>query len=233
MTTDFNWYPFFPTDWLADTRGLDPDAVGVFYTLCMMMLESEGPLKEDTRRLARYCGCKREATFKKVLELLLEDRLLIRVEEGILSERVAKMIEKRAEKSRIKSKAARVRHQKDKQNQGADDADALHPQCNTEADAEAEAEAYPYGERPNGLSPSGDGEPESENPTEYPTRSAPVGAPRRYQVGQIINHPKAGELPIRAVKNGFLEVDYKDECYAVELRSDGTFGDLKYNEVPF
>lgn len=82
---------FYPSNWLAGTRGLTPAETGVYITLVCMMYERQAPLPFEHARLARMCNCP-AGTFKKILAVLLEERKLIETPEGLWQRRVEKEI---------------------------------------------------------------------------------------------------------------------------------------------
>lgn len=81
----------YPSDWLAGTRGLTPAETGVYITLVCMMYERQAPLSFDTARLARMCNCP-AGTFRKILDVLLDERKLIQTPEGLWQRRVEQEI---------------------------------------------------------------------------------------------------------------------------------------------
>lgn len=122
------WVRFFPSDWLAGTRGMSAAETGVYISLIAMMYERGEPIVEDAARLARLCGAS-NAQFKKALETLISEGKIQRVEGGLWNGRVEKEVVYRSEKSEVGKQAAEKRWRKDKQNQRPADADAMPTQC--------------------------------------------------------------------------------------------------------
>ena len=60
---------FFPSDWLAGTRGMTAAETGVYITLIAMMYERAEPLNFDRPKLARLCGIP-AGSFRQVLSAL-------------------------------------------------------------------------------------------------------------------------------------------------------------------
>lgn len=85
--------PFYPSDWLAGTRGLSAEETGVYITLLARIYEMAGPIERDDARLARLCGCKTKARFVRTLEYLIQEGKLIEVEGGLFNERAQKEIQ--------------------------------------------------------------------------------------------------------------------------------------------
>ncbi len=56
---------FYPSDWLAGTRGLSDAETGVYITLIARMYEMAGPIERDDNRLARLCGSRTKNSFIK------------------------------------------------------------------------------------------------------------------------------------------------------------------------
>jgi uncharacterized protein YdaU (DUF1376 family) len=97
--------PFYPSDWLAGTRGMSDAETGVYITLVARMYEMAGPIERDDDRLFRLCGCKSKAAFVKTLEYLISEGKITESDDGIFNGKVAKVIEETVEKS-SKAKAA-------------------------------------------------------------------------------------------------------------------------------
>lgn len=91
------FFQFYPSDWLAGTRGLTSSETGVYITLIALMYEANGPIQFDEKRLARLCGAT-AAAFKKAVDGLVETGKLSVSEDGIFNRRVQIEIEKRSEK---------------------------------------------------------------------------------------------------------------------------------------
>lgn len=108
---------FFASDWLAGTRGMKATETGIYITLIAMMYERCEPLPEDSKRLARQCGCSPRA-LADTLEMLIADGKIIRVEGGLWNERVQKEFDFRAEKTSNAKQAVESRWQKTKEIKG-------------------------------------------------------------------------------------------------------------------
>lgn len=122
------WVRFFASDWLAGTRGMSAVETGVYITLIATMYERGEPIQEDHARLARLCGASNSA-FKKALETLVDEGKITRSANGLWNDRVEKEQVYLSEKSEVGSKAASARWgKKDNENNGGDDANALHTQ---------------------------------------------------------------------------------------------------------
>lgn len=82
--SDNPFFQFYPSDWLAGTRGLTAAETGVYITLIAMMYEAEGPVSDDSKRLARLCGST-PAAFKKAIDGLVSTGKLTRDERGFFN----------------------------------------------------------------------------------------------------------------------------------------------------
>lgn len=154
---------FYPSDWLAGTRGLSAEETGVYITLICRMYEMAGPIVRDEKRLARLCGCKSKAAFDRVLQYLIEEGKIIAFEDGLFNERVQKELEKVTKKSAKAQQAAQSRwDRKANKNNGGDDADAspkhMPQQCQSDTDTEE-----PKGSTP--LNPPKGGKPKAKKKT--------------------------------------------------------------------
>lgn len=135
------WIRFFPSDWLAGTRGMTAAETGIYISLVAMMYENEGHVKDDRTRLARLCGASSSA-FKKALETLVEGGKII-VEDGRLTnDRVLEELSYSREKSSVAREAAKKRWQKTQQKQYPSNADAMPSQSGRNANQKPEPE-YP------------------------------------------------------------------------------------------
>jgi len=99
---------FYPSDWLAGTRGMTAAETGVYITLTAMMYERAAPLDMDRPRLARLCGIPAGA-FAKVLRSLVSDGKIQETQAGIWNSRVAKELQIAREKSGAAKASADVR----------------------------------------------------------------------------------------------------------------------------
>lgn len=131
------FFQFYPSDWLAGTRGLTAAETGVYITLVAMMYEAEGPIADDRKRLARLCGSTL-AAFNKVIDGLLSTGKLTLGENGFSNRRVEIEIEKRTEKRASASASANARWKKTEQNQRDENANASNPQCERNANQKPE-----------------------------------------------------------------------------------------------
>jgi len=134
---------FYPSDWLAGTRGMSDAETGVYITLICRMYEMAGPIERDDDRLSRLCGCKTKSRFVKALDYLLSEGKVVETENGIFNERVAKEIQKVVEKSTKGRDAAEARwRRKPNKINGTTHANASHghmPQpCYPEPESEPE-----------------------------------------------------------------------------------------------
>lgn len=126
------WVRFFPSDWLAGTRGMSAAETGVYISLIAMMYERSEPLAENPAHLSRLCGAS-NASFKVILATLIEQGKIVRVEGGLWNARVEKEQVYLSEKSEVGKQAAEKRWRKDKEKQQASDANAMPSQCDGNA----------------------------------------------------------------------------------------------------
>jgi len=118
------WVRFFPSDWLAGTRGMTAAETGIYITLIAMMYERGKPVANDAARLARLCGTT-PAAMKATITTLSDDGKLVITDEGLWNGRVGVETEIRREKSTQAGESAKTRWQKAKENQQRNHADAL------------------------------------------------------------------------------------------------------------
>ena len=103
---------FYPSDWLAGTRGLSAEETGVYITLVCRMYEMAGPIERDDARLARLCGCKTKNSFLKSLNYLISDGKITESNGELFNDRAQEEIEKVIGKSSKARAAAEARWSK-------------------------------------------------------------------------------------------------------------------------
>jgi len=126
------WIRFFPSDWLAGTRGMSAAETGIYITLIAMMYERGEPLRDDRTRLARLCGTT-PAALKSTLETLIDEDKIQVIDGGYWNRKVGVETEFRREKSTSARDAADKRWKNKQQNQRRDDADAMPEQSGRNA----------------------------------------------------------------------------------------------------
>lgn len=137
---------FYPSDWLAGTRGLSAEETGVYITLIARMYEMAGPIERDDNRLARLCGTKSKASFVKALDYLMSEGKVTETPDGLFNERVEKEIQNTTEKSSKAKAAAQSRWNKkgNKNNKGGN-ADAPRKHMPEPCQLEPEPDIEPSG----------------------------------------------------------------------------------------
>jgi len=130
---------FYPSDWLAGTRGLSAQETGIYITLIARMYEMAGPIPRDDARLSRLCGCKTKNAFTKALSYLISEGKITDTDRGLFNDRVKKEIKKVTEKSTKAKQAAQSRWDK-KTNQNNDGDDANAPQTHMQNECQLEPE---------------------------------------------------------------------------------------------
>lgn len=82
--------PFYPSDWLAGTRGMTAAETGVYITIIAMIYERAEAIRcDDMAKLARLCGTSASA-LKAILTRLVDDGKLT-MEGGLLSNKRAEL----------------------------------------------------------------------------------------------------------------------------------------------
>ena len=118
--------PFYPSDWLAGTRGMMADETGVYITLIARMYEMAGSIERDDERLYRICGCKSKRAFAKIADYLIAEGKIQEADGELSQQRVTKEINKVVEKSTKAKAAANERwNKKPSKINTSDDADAM------------------------------------------------------------------------------------------------------------
>lgn len=126
--------PFYPSDWLAGTRGLSAEETGVYITLIARIYEMAGPIERDDKRLFRLCGCRTKAAFVKALEYLIVEGKIIEIDGYLTNERAQKEIQNTTEKSaKAKQKAKRRWDNKHRKINGEKMQGHLSSICRTDA----------------------------------------------------------------------------------------------------
>ncbi len=138
---------FYPSDWLAGTRGLSAEESGVYITLCARIYEMAGPIERDDNRLSRLCGCKTKARFVKALEYLILEGKIIETPDGLTNERCENEIKNATEKSDKAKAAAQSRwDKKSNKNNAGNNANASPKHrpsiCQPEPESDIEKSSY-------------------------------------------------------------------------------------------
>lgn len=161
------WIKFFPSDWLAGTVGLSALEKGVYITLLALIYDRGGPIRLNTRVLARRCETT-PAAFTEALQTLLEDGKIVESNGEIFNKKAEKIIrdaEVRIEKAR-KGGLAKA-GKKDEENQSGNSAQAETKQRSGSAQAVLgacsdaaipELEPEPEKKRASKLAPKDEGE---------------------------------------------------------------------------
>lgn len=139
------WFKFFPSDWLAGTRGLSAAETGVYITLICMMQEREAPIVMDDTRLARLCGLPAR-NFRRALEALIDQGKVVEKDGGLWNERVGETLLERQKTTSVRSRSASSRWEKIKEKQCEADASAM------QVHTEARSQKLDIKETPNGVS---------------------------------------------------------------------------------
>jgi uncharacterized protein YdaU (DUF1376 family) len=113
------WFRLFPSDWRSALQGLSLSHVAVYVHLTLLMLESEEPVREDHRRLARLLFSK-VPTIEGAIDSLLSDRKITRVDGGLWSEIAEKEMRYRRQKSEKARRNVGQRGKKSQQKQQPD-----------------------------------------------------------------------------------------------------------------
>lgn len=130
---------FYPSDWLAGTRGLSDAETGVYITLICRMYEMAGPIERDDNRLARLCGAKSKQSFVKSLKYLISEGKIIEQDGELFNERAQKEIKNTTGKSVKAKTAAQSRwNRKPNKNNGSDNADAPSEHSSSICQSESE-----------------------------------------------------------------------------------------------
>lgn len=133
MSGNQPWFRFFPSDWLARTRGLSPAETGILITLVSLMYERGGPVPRDDGRIARMCGLPL-AGFRSILTKLIDQDQVIDGPDGLWNEWVSVEHVRAIEKTEAARKSAKVRWpEKSNKNNSNGDAIALRTQSDRNA----------------------------------------------------------------------------------------------------
>ena len=126
---------FYPSDWLAGTRGMTAHETGIYITLIALMYEKCEPLYSDYKRLSRICGCG-HSVFKKAIKILIDDGKIIVINDSLWNNRVEKEFSFRQEKSKKAKNSAQKRwdnSEKSEEKQQSDNANAPVKHCSGDA----------------------------------------------------------------------------------------------------
>jgi uncharacterized protein YdaU (DUF1376 family) len=105
------WVRFFPSDWLAGTRGMSAAETGVYITLVAMLYESQSSIRNDETRLSRLCGLP-VASYRKIVSALVEQDKITLSDGMLWNMRVGVELQIRIEKTEAASKSAKAKWSK-------------------------------------------------------------------------------------------------------------------------
>jgi len=125
------WVKFYPSDWLAGTRGMSSSETGVYITLIALMYEREGEVELNVARLARMCGTSNSA-FKRALDVLIDDEKITLSDGKLSQKRVLEELSNTQKRRALASQAANSRWEKNPRKSTPDD---MREQCDSNADA--------------------------------------------------------------------------------------------------
>lgn len=101
--------PFYPSDWLAGTRGMTAAQMGVYITLIAMMYERAGPIPgDDIAKLARLCGTS-ASSMRAILDELISDEKITLAGGMIFNRRAELEIKNVMAKSEVARASAEAR----------------------------------------------------------------------------------------------------------------------------
>jgi uncharacterized protein YdaU (DUF1376 family) len=103
---------FYPSDWLAGTRGMTAAEMGVYITLIAMMYERAGPVDgKDNAKLARLCGTSASA-LRGILDRLISDGKITETDGFLFNRRAELEIKNVLSKSGVAREKATARWEK-------------------------------------------------------------------------------------------------------------------------
>jgi len=175
--SDAPYIPFYTSDFLAGTGGMTAATKGVYITIICMIYEAEKPLPQSWETLARRCGCTLPA-FKRAVGLLVDDGKVEVLDGAIWSEKCAKHLAQRRERSKSAKAAANSRWQKTEQKQSGADANASSAQCQPEPEPEPEEVGKPTSSAQGNLNHAdkrqGEGDATPDHDAESGTQADPI-----------------------------------------------------------
>lgn len=119
--------PFYPSDWLAGTRGMTAAQMGVYITIIAMMYERAGPVRcDDMAKLARLCGTSASG-LKTLLEDLISDGKLVREGDMLSNRRAMLEIKNVMSKSEVAREKANARWAKNYDKSMVDECSGISP----------------------------------------------------------------------------------------------------------
>lgn len=139
------WYQ---DDFIGGVRGMKAHEIGIYTMLLMEMYTRGRALDQSHERLARMCGADRRS-FERVLEQLIDDGKIIKLNCGYWNDRCENAFRSRAKMQQQNSNAARQGWENRRENNGAEE----HPQSDRNASEIPSSEAQTIiKETPNGVS---------------------------------------------------------------------------------
>ncbi|EJK83554.1 DUF1376 domain-containing protein [Rhizobium sp. AP16] len=156
---------WFQDDFLGGIRGMKAQEIGIYTVLLNEMYNRGVALDQSEERLARMCGADIRV-FKKVLNDLLEEGKIVRLDCGLWNVRCENAFTSRAEMLKKQSEAGKTSAKKRRKNSG----EVEHPLDGRSTDVQPISEAQILIEEPNGSlsETSSDEKPKSKKRFSYP-----------------------------------------------------------------
>src|SRR5882672_4269013 len=91
------WVRWVPSDFIAGTRGMSLEEIGLYSILLNMIYDAGGPIRDDAARLGRMLG-ERPTSMEKKLQQLVSIGKIMRMDGVISNNRAEKEIESQSKK---------------------------------------------------------------------------------------------------------------------------------------
>lgn len=165
------WVKWFSGDFLNGVADLEADEGWVYVIALNLIYDRGGPIPFEPDRLARRCRLRKNVVERVVRQLVDAGKLTL--EDGKLSNpKAERMLEGRLKTVGNSSRAARVRWEKDRENNGSDDATAMPSQCDRNAILEARSQKLENNPLPPAGGKKSRRKPETALPDDFPDLKA-------------------------------------------------------------
>jgi len=133
------WVKWFAGDFLNGVADLEADEGWVYVVALNLIYDRGGPIPLEIDRLARRCRLRKNVV-ERVIRQLVDAEKLTLIDGKLSNPKAERVLKGRLKASEDSSEAARIRWQKEKENNVGDDATAMPSQCDRNAILEARSQ---------------------------------------------------------------------------------------------
>lgn len=128
------WFKCYPVDFLNGVADLSPNEIAVYTVVLMRMYDEDGPVVDDTARIAHRCNM-RIPTCKKAIDSLCAADKFAREDGLLVNGKAQEVIENRRGTRAKQQRNAQARWKKEREKNNENNEGAMPPHCQTDANS--------------------------------------------------------------------------------------------------